>query len=177
MNQQMREIMKNWDGSNEVSKALELAKTAELDGSHRSGQPLTDKTGGAARVGAKPSEQDKMGVEGTGNTGAANVSTEGDDALVDALESVCADCGANSAKTGLDLDTDVKLNGKDVKKSCGKCAKCGGDMVAKEDDADDVEKTIAAFVGGKVVAKAVRPVQPQGLLGRMAVIVSKGGQV
>ena len=124
-----------------------LSKTAEMDGSHRVGQPLVAPLGDPGRIGSKPSEQDKMGVEGTGNTGAANISTEGDDALVDALESVCADCGANSAKTGLDLDTDVKLNGKDVKKSCGKCAKCGGQMVAKEDDdADDVEKTITDFI-------------------------------
>ena len=134
---------------NEVQTMLNIAKTALLDGSHRVGQPLTEPLGAPGRVGDKPSEQDAMGVAGAGNVGGANVDSE-----TAGKELVCDVCG-NSAKLGIDVDTNGTLSGKDVQKCAAvKCVKCGGEMVAKDDDEgggdeggeDDVEKTIREFV-------------------------------
>ena len=158
-------VGKNIEEKDEVMNTLrfaqELMKSAELDGSHRIGEPLTAPTGAPGRVGDKPSEQDTMGVEGGANTGAANVDPAAGVGIDDVLGLLCTDCGGNSAKLGVDVDTNGTLSGKDVRKAVCKCSKCGAAVVAKDDDedgggdegGDDIEKTIADFIAKEKDAK------------------------
>ena len=157
------------------AQMVAIGKMNAVDGSHRVGEPLQDKDGGKRRVGdAQVTGLSAQGqVDGGGNTGAANVDPEvTEDQLAQAL-------AGNTAVLGVDVDTNVKLSGKDVGKTADCCAKCGDVMksgTCAKCCGDDVRKTIADFANSsEPLAKTMTIDKPGGLGARIQRIVSTGG--